>query len=79
MKVNKPFIRTRAGWDAISAVRNSQIYEIKSTYILQPGPASLTEGVRQIHAILARAVGVPADAALQPAEKLDPDLLLKSS
>ena len=79
MKVNKPFIRTRAGWEAISAVRNRQIYEIKSTYILQPGPASLTEGVRQIHAIVAHAVGVPADAGLQPAEKLDPDLLIKSS
>ena len=79
MKVNKPFIRTRAGWDAISAVRNGHIYEIKSTYILKPGPASLTEGVRQIHAILAYTVGVSADAALQPAEKLDPHLLLESS
>jgi iron complex transport system substrate-binding protein len=34
-------------------VRDDRIYEIKSTYILQPGPASLTEGVRQVHAILA--------------------------
>jgi len=37
----------------VSAVRDDRIYEIKSTYILQPGPASLTEGVAQIHAILA--------------------------
>ena len=36
----------------ITAVRNDRIFEIKSTYILQPGPASLTEGVGQIHAIL---------------------------
>jgi iron complex transport system substrate-binding protein len=79
MKVNKPLIRTRAGWDSISAVRNGHIYEIKSAYILQPGPASLVEGVRQIHAILARVVGMPVDAALRPAEKLDPDLLIKSS
>lgn len=47
-------IRTRPGWDAIPAVRDGHIYEVKSTYILQPGPASLTEGVRQIHNILSR-------------------------
>jgi iron complex transport system substrate-binding protein len=35
------------------AVRNGHIYEIPSTYILQPGPAALTEGVRQVHARLA--------------------------
>jgi hypothetical protein len=33
------------------------VYEIKSAIILQPGPASLTEGVRQVHAILARVTG----------------------
>ena len=79
MKVNKPLIRSRAGWGAISAVRNDHIYEIKSTYILQPGPASLTEGVRQIHAILAQVVDASVDEALRPAEKLDPQLLVKSS
>ena len=36
----------------MTAVRDDRIYEIKSTYILQPGPASLTDGVRQIHEIL---------------------------
>jgi len=55
MKVNKQFIRARPGWDAIPAVRNGQIHEIKSTYILQPGPAALTEGVRQLQAIIAGA------------------------
>ena len=44
----------RPGWDRVAAVRNGHIYEIKSTYILQPGPASLTEGVRQLHAIFER-------------------------
>ena len=34
----------RAGWDSVSAVRDDEIHEIKSTYILQPGPASLTVG-----------------------------------
>jgi iron complex transport system substrate-binding protein len=52
-KVKKATIRSRPGWDATSAVRDDRIFEIKSTYILQPGPASLTEGVRQMHEILA--------------------------
>ena len=50
--VRKERIAARPGWDTIPAVRNEQIYEVKSTYILQPGPASLTEGVRQIARIL---------------------------
>jgi iron complex transport system substrate-binding protein len=52
-KVKTATIRARPGWDATSAVRHDRIFEIKSTYILQPGPASLTDGVRQMHAILA--------------------------
>ncbi len=52
-KVKKATIRSRRGWDVTSAVRDDRIFEIKSTYILQPGPASLTDGVQQMHAILA--------------------------
>jgi iron complex transport system substrate-binding protein len=52
--VRKEKIAARPGWEQICAVRHGQIHEVKSTYILQPGPASLTEGVRQIHAILSR-------------------------
>jgi iron complex transport system substrate-binding protein len=51
-KMKKATIVSRPGWDRVSAVRDDRIYEIKSTYILQPGPASLTDGVEQIHAIL---------------------------
>jgi iron complex transport system substrate-binding protein len=50
-------IRTRPGWHNIPAVREGHIYEIKSTYILQPGPASLTDGVAQLHGILKKAAG----------------------
>jgi iron complex transport system substrate-binding protein len=74
MKVNKSAIKGRQGWSETAAVRNGHIYEIKSTYILQPGPAALTEGVRQIHAILAKVAGVGADASLAPAERQDPQL-----
>ena len=54
-------IASRPDWDSIPAVRNKHIYEIKSSYILQPGPASLTDGVEQLHAILrAYALGLGA-------------------
>jgi iron complex transport system substrate-binding protein len=50
-------IASRPGWDALPAVQAGRIYEIKSAFILQPGPASLTEGVRQLHEIIS-GVGV---------------------
>jgi iron complex transport system substrate-binding protein len=52
--MRKRTILERPGWEGVSAVRRDQIYEIKSTYILQPGPASLTEGVARLHQIIAR-------------------------
>ena len=54
--VRKERIATRPGWQDVPAVRNDQIYEVKSTYILQPGPAALTEGVRQLHDIIRRSL-----------------------
>jgi iron complex transport system substrate-binding protein len=56
-KVNPARSRGRAGWASVSAVQHDRIFEVKSTYILQPGPASLTEGVRQLHARFARLQG----------------------
>ena len=47
-------VRARAGWDAIPAVRDGHLYEIKSPNILQPGPAALTDGVQELHAIVQR-------------------------
>jgi iron complex transport system substrate-binding protein len=70
-RVRKDRIARRPGWSNIPAVRAGAIYEIKSTYILQPGPAALTEGVRQIHALLCRAAGVPVEPALAPEETWD--------
>jgi iron complex transport system substrate-binding protein len=72
--VQKKQIRERPGWGEVDAVRRNHIYEVKSTYILQPGPAALTEGVRQLHVILAHAAGVTIDADLAPLEKMDRDL-----
>jgi iron complex transport system substrate-binding protein len=45
-------VASRAGWDAVSAVRDGQLFEIKSADILQPGPAALTDGVEQLHRII---------------------------
>ena len=55
--MKKRTILERPGWSDIRAVRTDQIYEIKSTYILQPGPASLTDGVARLHECIARAAG----------------------
>jgi iron complex transport system substrate-binding protein len=55
-KMKKATIQNRPGWDRVAAVRDDYIFEIKSTYILQPGPACLTDGVAQLHARL-RQVG----------------------
>lgn len=50
--VRKERIAARPGWDLVPAVRDGRIFEVKSTYILQPGPAALTDGVAQLEAIL---------------------------
>ncbi|MGB4859710.1 MAG: cobalamin-binding protein [Dokdonella sp.] len=46
-------IAARPGWDAIPAVRNGQIHEIKSPIILQPGPAALFDGLDELHRLIA--------------------------
>ena len=46
-------VSARAGWQDVPAVRNRQLFEIKSADILQPGPAALTDGVAQLHKIFA--------------------------
>ncbi len=45
-------VAARAGWSQVNAVKNNQIFEIKSADILQPGPAALTDGVAQLHRIV---------------------------
>ena len=45
-------VRARAGWGTIPAVVHNALHEIKSPDILQPGPAALTDGVRQLQACI---------------------------
>ena len=78
-KVKKAAIRSRPGWTAVAAVRDNWLFEVKSTYILQPGPASLTEGVRQLHALLAFVHGIEIDTSLEPSEPLDRPVTTKDT
>jgi iron complex transport system substrate-binding protein len=45
-------VAARAGWADIPAVRSGTVREIKSSLILQPGPAALTDGVRAIQEVI---------------------------
>lgn len=45
-------VAAREGWDSIPAVRDGELHEIKSPLILQPGPAALTDGVREMARII---------------------------
>jgi hypothetical protein len=53
-KVVPDKIRRRPGWSEIPAVRDGRIIEIKSTLILPPGPAALTDGLDAIVAACGR-------------------------
>lgn len=52
-KASRAKILARPGWDQVRAVADDQLYEVKSSIILQPGPAALTDGVAEIVAIVA--------------------------
>ena len=45
-------VAARPGFDAIPAVRDGWLREIKSPLILQPGPAALTDGLDALVAIM---------------------------
>jgi iron complex transport system substrate-binding protein len=45
-------VASRVGWDAVPAVRDGELHEIKSPLILQPGPAALTDGLDAIHRVM---------------------------
>ena len=65
-KARREKIVTRPGWAQVRAVVEDQLYEVKSSFILQPGPAALTDGVDQlarIVAAIARGERLPAPRA----------------
>src|SRR5208283_1910652 len=47
-------VMARPGFDRTPAVQQQDLYEIKSSLILQPGPAALTDGLAEIQNIVER-------------------------
>ncbi len=45
-------LANRSGWETITAVKKRQLFEVKSSIILQPGPAALTDGVDALGEII---------------------------
>jgi len=41
-------VKARPGWQDVPAIRDDLVLEIKSSLILQPGPAALTDGIAEI-------------------------------
>ena len=61
-KVKHSQIVAREGWEQVKAIRSKHLYEIDSTVILQPGPASLTDGLDALARIVrAAALDEPLD------------------
>jgi iron complex transport system substrate-binding protein len=50
-------VAARPGWQHVPAVRDGELHEVKSSIILQPGPAALTDGVRELHRVITRWAG----------------------
>ncbi|MBS7332117.1 MAG: ABC transporter substrate-binding protein [Weeksellaceae bacterium] len=52
-KMFKPeIVKTRVGFSEINAIKNNQLFEIKSEFILQPGAAALSDGLLQLQKII---------------------------
>jgi len=45
-------VMLRPGFEQLPAVKNRDLYEIKSSLILQPGPAALTDGLAGLQKII---------------------------
>jgi iron complex transport system substrate-binding protein len=48
-------IRSRPGWDRVSAVQHGRVHEIDGADVLSPGPSMLV-GLRQIHELVQQAL-----------------------
>lgn len=53
-KFRPEIVAARPGWQQVPAVRDGELHELKSSEILQPGPAALTDGVARLHEIVRR-------------------------
>ncbi len=48
-KFRPEHVAARPGWADVPAVRGGHLHEVKSSIILQPGPAALTDGLAELH------------------------------
>ncbi|MCI0706196.1 MAG: cobalamin-binding protein [Ignavibacteriae bacterium] len=48
----KDQVKRRQGWELLPAIQNGRLYEVKSSIILQPGPAALTDGLDELVRII---------------------------
>jgi len=53
-------VANRPGFDRMPAVRRGAVHEIKSSLILQPGPAALTDGLAALQGIIGDAQSLPS-------------------
>ena len=51
-KFRPEHVAARAGWQDVPAVRSGFMREIKSSLILQPGPAALTDGINAVQDVI---------------------------
>jgi iron complex transport system substrate-binding protein len=51
-KFRPEHVAARVGWQDVPAVRSGFMREIKSSIILQPGPAALTDGIRAVQDVI---------------------------
>jgi iron complex transport system substrate-binding protein len=63
-------VAARPGFSQVPAVRTAFLREIKSTIILQPGPAALTDGLDALMAIVQEWVEAKAAGVLEPRPQL---------
>ena len=45
-------VTSRPGLEQVAAVQNKAVHEIKSSLILQPGPAALTDGLSELYRLI---------------------------
>jgi iron complex transport system substrate-binding protein len=64
-KAKKEKIVARPGWSEVTAVKTDQLYEVKSAFVLQPGPALFTDGAAHI----ARIIRAAATGELLPPKR----------
>jgi iron complex transport system substrate-binding protein len=66
-KFRPEHVAARPGWAQVPAVQHGRLFEIKSCDILQPGPAALTDGLEQLHRLMADWAAAPHLNPVQPA------------